>query len=98
MNVGAYYQFQCSGCKYTAEVSGGEDCGFKTRTRTMICPDCKALVDVITGGTGVVDAQDLIDKCPNCKSAGVLPWDSGQQPCPKCGKRMKKGSLVALWD
>jgi PHP family Zn ribbon phosphoesterase len=63
----------------------------------MICNDCHSLVDVITQ-TKMPGIEDMVGKCPACKSAAVEPWDPVNQPCPKCGKSMKKGPLTAFWD
>ena len=95
--MGTYYEFHWPACRYTAEVSGEESFGYWTQTTTMICPDCVAVVDVITK-TGISEAQELVGRCPVCQCAGVLPWDPDRKPCPKCGKGMEKGNLTAFWD
>jgi len=50
--MGTHYLFGCSNCGYTAEVSGGKDCGFFATVRTMLCTDCRELVDVLIGIQG----------------------------------------------
>jgi Zn finger protein HypA/HybF involved in hydrogenase expression len=95
--LGAYYEFKCLGCKYTTEVSGGEDYGFRLQTLTMVCPDCMSLVDVITK-PGFPDQEELVGKCTHCHSTKVKSWNPEEKPCPKCGKKMEKGPLTVYWD
>ena len=46
--VGKTYQFECSLCHYRAKVSGGADSGVHCVVQTVVCRDCRALMDVFT--------------------------------------------------
>ena len=52
--MGEEYLFRCNQCSYEAFISGGLDFGFVAVTHTMICHDCRKLVDVLIGSRGVV--------------------------------------------
>lgn len=47
--MGETFEFKCPYCGYRAEVSGGEDCDMIAVTETMICENCRELVDVEVG-------------------------------------------------
>lgn len=101
--MGACYQFTCPGCGYSAEVSGGRGVGMDAVVQTMICQDCRALVDVLIGRhgrdgpTGDVDYDKHLGACPDCGGRHVVSWKQGE-PCPKCSAKMKRGSMTTLWD
>jgi len=102
--MGTAYSFDCPSCGYSAEVCGGTDSGFAVTLRTSVCSDCKAVVDVIIGGPGFFggEPEELPDnpdvgRCPECNGKNVLPWPKSK-PCPKCGKRMKRGDVIIHWD
>ena len=47
-NVGRTYQFECPYCQYRAKVSGGADSGVHCEVQTVVCRDCRELIDVFT--------------------------------------------------
>ncbi|MDP3176513.1 MAG: hypothetical protein Q8M76_01335 [Spirochaetaceae bacterium] len=95
--MGAHYDFRCDRCGYSAEISGGADFGYVTRTKTALCLDCNALVDVVTETRSKTMAGD-VGRCPLCRGARIAEWESSGCPCPRCEGRMIKGELTALWD
>ena len=101
--MGALCDFQCKGCGYQTRVSGGPDHGFTVETNTMVCLDCRELVDVITGivegaPEEMVSCRESdIGTCPNCKGRSLAAWHTST-PCPKCGQQMTQGDPVLYWD
>lgn len=102
--MGTSYLFVCDKCKYHAEVSGGEDCGFHIKSHTMTCNDCRSLVDVSIEyhahlAEMAKDNHFDIDfgACPKCKGFNVRKWDN-PGPCPKCSGTMIQKHAVCNWD
>jgi hypothetical protein len=52
--MGRTYLFECPHCSYGAKVSGGADKGLRFTSQTLLCQDCKQLLDVVTGVKTVV--------------------------------------------
>ena len=50
--MGCRYTFQCPACGYKAEVSGEGDAGFFAETTTIVCHDCRELLDIATAYHG----------------------------------------------
>lgn len=48
LGVGRTYHFECPYCHYRARVSGGTDTGIHCEVQTVVCRDCRELVDVFT--------------------------------------------------
>ena len=101
--MGSLFEFKCKKCGYSTQVSGGRDRGMMAYVETMVCADCKELVDVlvaIEGPDGPVKdpsrAEDY-DRCPECRGKSVMSWREGQ-PCPKCGGPISSGEMTVLWD
>jgi hypothetical protein len=46
--MGRSYLFECSRCGYRAKVSGKPDRGLDFFVQTILCHDCKALLDAVT--------------------------------------------------
>lgn len=44
--VGKTYHFECPLCHYHAKVSGGADSGVHCEVQTVVCRDCRSLLDV----------------------------------------------------
>jgi hypothetical protein len=98
--VGQHFQFQCDACGYEAAVTGGRDVGFAVATRTIACSTCKQLFDVVTSeDPGNPKAPKVPLRCPSSLNVRhpVKAWKAGG-PCPRCGGRMPKGQLLAMWD
>jgi len=100
--MGHWNHFVCKSCGYEASVSGGRDCGMMSVTQTIICHDCKKLVDVVIsqlpdGPWPDVPADHKIDlRCPKRKKHKVEPWHGGG-PCPKCGAPMESLGIAGFW-
>ena len=104
--MGSTYVYKCTACKYEAEISGGKDSGFLISTQTKMCPNCRQLVDVVTGTTrDPVMAKELKlnpakskSDCPQCGNFKLLAWKG--RACPKCGGKMKQDGdgPVCMWD
>jgi hypothetical protein len=99
--MGAWYQFVCEACAYEAEVSGGEDFGFRAFTTTVSCEGCEKLYDVqlakmppFPGDADFAPGEPL---CPRDAEHRVRKWRRGD-PCPRCGGAMVEGGMRALWD
>lgn len=100
--MGTINEYRCSKCDYSAQVSGGTDCGFEVYTKTVYCGDCAELVDVVTAFTDSeskhigYDAE--IGLCPECcKGKHLADWNDGD-PCPKCRGKMEEGDYKMMWD
>ncbi len=74
--MGSLHSFKCEKCGYDAEVSGGEDAGFEVATRTMVCANCRELVDVVVSERKDLneDYAPIPERCPNCRGDRVEPW------------------------
>ena len=46
--MGRTYHFECPQCQYHAKVSGGADSGVHCEVQTVVCHDCRELLDVFT--------------------------------------------------
>lgn len=102
--MGSKFAFECPDCGYSAVVSGGRDFGMMAVVQTMVCQDCKHLVDVLIGRfgeegpTGDPDYDAQLGRCPDCEGQDVHLWQS-EHPCPKCGVGMTRNSdFHMLWD
>ncbi len=103
--MGATYDFTCQACTYTAHVSGGHDVGMIAVVHTMICRDCRELVDVVTGQQGAEgpigdpDHDNDLGCCPKCEGREVVEW-TAPGPCPRCGELMDRsdGGAITMWD
>ena len=101
--MGSSFEFKCDKCGYSACVSGGPDRGMVAYVETMVCLDCKELVDVlvaIEGRDGPVrdpSREEDFDRCPQCGGKSVTSWPKGR-PCPKCGGPVARGEEVLHWD
>lgn len=47
--MGRTYNLECSKCGYRATVSGRADRGLNLTVQTIVCRDCKKLLDAVTG-------------------------------------------------
>lgn len=98
--MGETFEFKCHGCGYRAQISGGIDCGMIVVTETMVCENCRELVDVDIG-FAIPSPDKKWDeewsRCPKCHSDDLTPWGK-DRPCPKCSARMVKLGRVAFWD
>jgi hypothetical protein len=98
--LGEHFQFRCDACGYEAVVSGGPDVGFAVATRTIACAKCKQLFDAVTSeDPGNPKARRVPLRCPRSRTVRhpVKAWKAGDS-CPRCGGRMPKGQLLAMWD
>lgn len=96
--MGTYFRFQCSGCGYEAETSGGRDAGMIGCTTTIHCHNCRRLYDVPSdllkpGG----EWEEVEPACPRSRLHRVNPWQH-PGPCPRYGETMERGDPTTLWD
>ena len=100
--MGTIYAFRCPRCAYTAEVSGGPDCGFSVGTVTISCATCRKLRDVVVTHEPWKNPPDPVPEHPRCTSSRtrvhhtVLWRDPG--PCPRCALMMVNDGETLLWD
>ena len=98
--MGTHYAFCCLGCGYSAEVSGGADCGFIAQTETVICNTCRTVVDVTVGTNSPSQiSTDEFNQCPECEGSDLTPWDESR-PCPRCKGTMEVNppGPMTMWD
>ena len=112
--MGTWYTFECPSCGYSAVVSGGRDWGMAAVVQTMVCSDCKDVVDVIIGEEGEVYPRIQSDsKEQDLYPAKIFPSDSfyvcpncknanmtnwENHTFPKCQEIMVKTDDEILWD
>jgi hypothetical protein len=46
--MGRTFHFECPQCHYRAKISGGSDSGVHCEIQTVVCRDCRELLDVFT--------------------------------------------------
>jgi hypothetical protein len=46
--MGRTHVFECPKCGHRAKVAGGADRGFRFAVQTVLCSDCKVLLDAVT--------------------------------------------------
>jgi len=99
--MGAYYDFSCPKCGYSARVSGGDDFGMLAVTTTIVCEDCRELSDIGIGSSPIAKTKKPARvrlHCQKDKSHNVRRWKH-PGACPKCGTTMVKPETIAvLWD
>lgn len=101
--MGIRKTYKCNKCSYSAEISGGVDRGFTVKTNTMLCEQCKEVIDVITHTNDIYNWEDESDigKCENCNSSIYLKeWDNEKRPCPRCSGKLDvdKNGMYVMWD
>ncbi len=97
--MGRCFEFKCSNpsCGYEATVSGGKDMGFCGEVETMVCLDCKELMDVLTAAAP--DLKAVERKCDECGGKNLKVFRFGKTVCPKCsGKLDRDEDSMVLWD
>jgi hypothetical protein len=97
--MGACFDYRCSNpsCGYEATVSGGRDMGFCGEVQTMVCLDCKELMNVLTAPAPHL--KPVKPKCDECGGRKLELFVEGKTPCPKCGSRLDKDEdSMKLWD
>lgn len=102
--MGARLRFECDGCGYSAEVSGGRDFGEQAVTHTVACAHCRALFDVLLGDVqsavlhGPLTKAELARiRCPNGEGHTLSEWGATRL-CPRCGEIMQALGGAMLWD
>jgi hypothetical protein len=75
-------------------VSGRDDAIFAGHTTTILCLDCKELMDVMCG---TFKGKKVAIRCDRSRKHEWVRWESGGS-CPKCGGRMKQGENFILVD
>lgn len=102
--MGTGYSFKCPNCDYSTCVSGGVDAGMIAVVETMVCEDCREVVNVLVGRCGKVGPtgdpeydRDL-NICPICRNRNLRPWDS-EYTCSRCHTKMQIDSSFSFrWD
>ncbi len=100
--MGFCFEYQCTNpaCGFASTVSGGKDFGFCGEVETMVCLDCKELLDVLVAEPAATPSGlKLVErKCDECGGKNLKKFHSGKTRCPKCGFRLKKSEDFNLWD
>lgn len=87
------------GCEYEVDVAGGPATGMRARSVTIACEVCKTLQDAITYLKDLETGKDL-EIAPHCnqdETHPIKPWQTNQ-PCPKCGEKLRKTGQIAVWS
>ena len=103
--MGRTYHFECPCCQYRAKISGGADCGIHCEVQTVLCRDCRELMDVFTkvrrradAGTAVKFPAFFRPEIPpvilrDGSKGGRLVWQKFKPACPA-----GPGHLVEIWN
>ena len=100
--MGQWNAFRCAACAYSAEVSGGPDCGRRVRTVTISCATCRKLYDVSVSDEPLKEPPDPVPDNPMCPSGRTQThrtelWRH-PGPCPRCGETMIDEGASTDWD
>jgi hypothetical protein len=71
--MGRTYHFECPYCHYRAKVCGGVDSGLHCEVQTVMCHDCRELMDVFTRVRHLEAAKDKPAKFPGFFRPEVPP-------------------------
>jgi hypothetical protein len=105
--VGRTYLFECSYCQYRAKVSGGADSGVHCEVQTVVCRDCRELMDVFTKVRRLADGSSSApEKFPGFFRPEIPPvvlsggtagrrwfWEKCKLSCP-----VKPKHFVEAWN
>ena len=97
--MGSAYSYKCtnSECGYETTISGGKDFGFCGEVESMVCLDCKELMNVLIAPAPKL--KPIEPRCDECKGQNLKKFYSGRTRCPKCGSRLEKDpNSDILWD
>ena len=103
--MGRTYLFECPQCQYRAKLSGGADSGVHCEVQTVVCRDCRELIDVFTKVRRREGASEII-KFPGFFRPEIPPvvlrdgsavarlvWQKFQLACPAGAKH-----FVEAWN
>ena len=62
--MGKTHHFECPHCHYRAKISGGADAGLHCEVQTVVCRDCRELLDVFTRVRRRADAPTMARQFP----------------------------------
>lgn len=71
------------------------------KVETMVCVDCKELMDVEIARTAPTKTgfRAVKKKCGECGSENLKKFYIGKTRCPKCGAKLDKDEdSMILWD
>lgn len=101
--MGTKQSYRCDRCGYEVMTSGGFDYGMLMAVRTMVCLDCRELVDIEVGSSSdyAMDRENFVEKpepCDDCGKRNLTPWED--ERCPRCPGKMKvdPNGDVICWD
>jgi len=99
--MGSAFSYKCTNpdCGYEATISGGKDWGFCGEFESMLCIDCKELMDVLTAPAP--DLKPIEPRCGECNGRNLKKFYPGRTRCPKCGSKIKEdpdSKVVVMWD
>jgi len=95
--MGSLFEYRCPNCRFSAMVSGGDDCGRASATTTILCEDCRELSDELVSRQPWDEKTYKKPFCPRNRKHKVRKWKH-PDVCPKCGEVMEQGSPTILWD
>lgn len=103
--MGKTYHFECPYCQYRANISGGADSGVHCEVQTVVCRDCRELIDVFIKVRRRADASSAI-KFPGFFRPEIPPvvllegpagarlmWQTFSPACPAGSKH-----FVEMWN
>lgn len=97
MGSGCHYKCTNADCGYEAAISGGRDWGFCGAVESMVCLDCKELMDVLTAP--VPDLTPIQPTCEECEGTNLRKFVYGRTRCPKCKATLKRDDdSHYMWD
>jgi len=101
--MGNAYECKCTNptCGYKSIVSGGKKLGMFNELETMVCLDCKELIEVEIAQTAPTKTgfKAVKKKCEECGSGNLKKFYKGKTQCPKCGGKLTlRHNAWVLWD
>ena len=97
--MGCAFSYKCTNprCGYEATISGRKDFGFCGEVESMVCLDCKELMDVLTAPAP--NLKPIKPRCDECKGKNLRKFYPDRTRCPRCGSRLKKDTNSdIMWD
>lgn len=110
MGIDQIRRFKCTACNYQASVYGETDDRYTHVLETVICNNCKEVIEVTVKSTREKEGVELDEDCPFpemeqvseepfcmvCEKNNLSPWN---KQCPKCDGTMALSHLDwRIWN